>query len=162
MSLNDKFAEIGNKLSAMGVGPVKDPQLTVNEIIEIGGEYLETLEIEVLEELLQRIASYNIFLKSQRGAIEAQIAIVEPELRRLLYLHTQTITTKFISRDEKEALIISQNPQIATLSDRLNKLKAQAVRIRDLPLAIDKKLDLIRFKYQRKLGERNDCKFSTN
>lgn len=148
MNIKESFIEISKKLDEMGVPVAKDPVVTVNEIIEISNE----LDIITIEDLLNRLTAYNIYLKSQRGSYEAQLIIKEGELKRLLYLETQSLPKEspqgsFFSKEEKESLILSSKLQ--NLHEEVLKLKAIVARIRDIPFAIDKKIDLLKMRYRR-------------
>lgn len=150
MIINEVFAEMAGDLAKLGVHVAQDPGITVNEILEIGND----LELDEIEELLTLLTSYNIFLKSQKGSYSAQLTIKQGELKRRLYLETQNMPKQsdngtYLTKEEKESMVLSS--KLNQLHHDVLRLRALFDRIKDIPYAIDKKIDLLKMKYRRLL-----------
>ena len=152
--ISEIYKEVAEDLSKLGVEPGGEFKLTYNEIMNLGAQALEEIDIAAFEELLERISSYNIFLKSQKGSLEAQLVVLDSELRRTLYLETQNVDPRngltWLTKEEKESLILSGNEVVKDLYRKSLVLKAKIAKIKDIPFAIDKKLELLKLKYRRR------------
>ena len=152
--ISEIYKEVAEDLSKLGVEPGGEFKLTYNEIMNLGAQALEEIDIAAFEELLERISSYNIFLKSQKGSLEAQIVVLDSELRRNLYLETQNVDPRngssWLTKEEKESLILTGNEVVKDLYRKSLVLKAKIAKIKDIPFAIDKKLELLKLKYRRR------------
>lgn len=157
MTVSEIFKQIAGGLEAIGVSPTNSFDISYKDILELGSEALEELSLTAFEELLERISSYNIFLKSQKGSLEAQAVVIEAEVRRILHLETQKLEQRrgevWLTKEEKEALVLEGNREVRNLHERALVLKGQILKIKDLPFAIDKKLDILKMRYRRKVNE---------
>lgn len=154
MQINELFKNIAHNMKEAGVDPPKDPVLTVNQIIETCSDDIDPIEFE---HLLDKTISYNIYLKSRKGSLEAQLIIKEAEFKRLLYLETQNLPRineqgSYLTKEEKESLVISG--RLNGLYKEVQQLKAEFLRIKDVPYAIDRKIELWKLKYRRLMYDR--------
>ena len=106
---------------------------------------------------MDKIASYNLYLKSQKGSLEAQIAITKSELDKALHSAINELGAdyRYKTADEKIALVRTIHPKIDEAYRKLCLLQAKFARLRDIPYAIDKKLELLRLKYNRRINEKD-------
>lgn len=153
--MDKTFKEMKDWSIKLGLHSVKDPVFTCEEITDLYVDSLNSITLDQLEDLMLRISSYNIYLKSRKGSLEAQIAIIKHELNKKLFLMTNNLGSdyKFKTIDEKDAIVQSMYPDIAEQKRQLSLLQAKLLRIKDIPYAIDKKLELIKLTYQRRRDE---------
>ena len=62
---------------------------------------------------------------------------------------------RYKNADEKAAVVRTIHPQIDEMYRKLTTLQAKLMRIRDIPYAIDKKLELLKLKYNRRINEKD-------
>jgi hypothetical protein len=150
--IQESFQEISDWSSKTGLYPISDPVLTCDYITSITSGDINAMSLDEIEELMLKVSSYNVYLKSQKASTEAQIYIIENELNRILYFEISNLGPefKFKSLNEKDSIVQITHPEISDLKRKLSLLKAKLFRIKDVPFAIDKKLELIKLKYQRK------------
>lgn len=156
MAVNDYYRQIANdlgeiKIDILGV----EAASSLSKILLAGSSNeFEELGLAEFEDWMEKALSYNIYLKSQKGSIEAKIIILEGEYSRLLGLETQTIERPrdggFLSKEEKEASALLRSDTLVDLRDKLLVAKAKLAKIKDLPFAIDKKINMMQFKYKRR------------
>jgi len=116
---------------------------------------LNTMEIGAIEEFLMKLSSYNIFLKAEKGRVTARYKYINERLKRLLYIETQRLATvnKYMTKEEKEASAITQNSDICALKEEVMELEYKLDLIKDIPYAIDGKIDTIKTIYNRRIKE---------
>jgi hypothetical protein len=151
--IDKSIEEIHDWTKENGLYPLKSPELDCNYITSITATELEKMPLEELEELMLKMASYNLFLKSLKGSIEAEIIITEADLRKDLYLQTNNLSTEpgqFKTNNEKEAIVFTMDSDLNELHRHLIVLKGQLSRMKDLPFAVDTKLNIVKLKYQRR------------
>jgi len=152
--INNSFKEVGDWSNKLGLHPINMPILTCEEIANINNKSLELMSFADFEDFLNRLASYNIYIKAQKGSIEAQIEIIQFELDKVLFLETNNLGNdyRYKSIDEKIAVVRTIKPDIDNQGRRLTILKAQLFKIKDMPFAIDKKIEMLRIKYTRRMA----------
>lgn len=155
--INKSFNELGEWAGKLGLHPVSQPSLNCDTIASIDYKSLQTMELTDFEELINRISSYNIYVKSQKASIEAQIEIIGSELSKTLYLETNNLpdSYRYKSPDERVAVVRTTNREIDETSRKLSILKGQFARIKDMPFAIDKKIEILRSILSRRIA--NEC-----
>jgi hypothetical protein len=153
--------EINDFMDKIGAGNIQDPGLTIEKIAQWTGQELEEMGLAELENLMITIASYNVYLKSQRSMLESKLSVLKARLSYLLGLQTQIIQQKFMSKEEKEAFALSQNAGLMSLRKECLDIEAKLLRLKDLPFSIDKELDMIKLKYTRRRDEVNESKFES-
>lgn len=150
------YEQIADGLNKIGVDNFAraTDAFNVSEIVTSESADLEDIPLPEFEDLLDKILSYNIYLKSQKGSIEAQLVVLESEYSRLMGLETQTVERPrdggFLSKEEKEASALLQKTILVELRDKIVVAKAKLFKIKDLPFAIDKKIDILKLKYRRR------------
>lgn len=151
----EHFQQVADIMKGLGISPPTAPEVTLDDIAE-GGVDLDSIPLEEYEQYLQEIAAYNIFLKSQKGSYDAKLRILKAEYDRELGLQTRAGPQSsngggWLTKEEKEAAALSQNPNLMQLRDKVLVLEATLAKIKDLPYAIDKKLDLLTMKLRRRI-----------
>ncbi len=148
------FNDIKSWVHNVGLSVNNKHQLTSDYISSLMCEDFNKLDMEDFEELMLKISSYNIYLKSVKGSLEAQIQIISDQLKRKLWLAANNLGVdyKFKSTDEKRAVVLASNKEISNLQYNLSTVKAKFLKIKDIPFAIDKKLVVIKLKYHRRLN----------
>jgi hypothetical protein len=155
--VNKYFGPIAEIMKGLGISPPQQPEVTLDEMLEQDID-LDTIELPIFEAYLQDIASYNLYLKSQKGSYEAKLRILRSEYDRELGLQTRAGPQSsdgggWLTKEEKEAAALAMQPDLAELRDKILVLDGVLTKIKDLPWAIDKKLDLLRLKLQRRVKE---------
>ena len=146
---NDYLSEAAKELLDIGISQTKQHPLNCNDIIATYENFV-SMSLDELESFMMKVASYNTFLKSQKGRIEAISNVLSKELERKVALKTQSID-KIMTKEEKKSLIMAQNKDLSDLYQKLLKYEAEYSRIKDVPFAIDKQLDIMRLRYQRRM-----------
>jgi hypothetical protein len=151
------FGPIAEIVKNLGISPPQKPEVTLDEMLEQDID-LDTIELSIFEAYLEDISSYNLYLKSQKGSYEAKLRILKSEYDRLLGLQTRAGPQSsdgggWLTKEEKEAAALAMQPDLAALRDKILILEGVWIKIKDLPWAIDKKLDLLKLKLQRRVKE---------
>jgi len=152
MNVNKCYKRIANDLDSMGINAPSDPGLTCNDILEIGQDKEKFNDLDYLENFLIKAASYNTFLKSRKGSIEARTRILNCEFERIMALETSRIDKGlYLTKEEKKALVLSRREDLKKDMQEIVMLQAEFDRIKDIPFAIDKTLEILKLKYRRRM-----------
>ncbi len=129
------------------------PGLKIEELASIIDYGLDGMSLQELELLMARIASYNIFLKTEKGRLASRLAYLGDQLKRSLYLETQRLGAeyKYNKIEEKEAIVLANNPDISELKKQVLLAEIKFNQIKDIPHSIDKKLEILVLIYNRKI-----------
>lgn len=149
------YEQIANGLNNIGIdNTVKKDGLVLSQIITSNSVEFEEMTLVAFEEWMEQVLSYNLYLKAQKGSMEAQLVVLESEYSRLMGLETQTVERPrdggFLSKEEKEASALLQSQQLVDLRDKIVVAKAKLSKIKDIPFGIDKKIDMLKMKYRRR------------
>lgn len=156
MAVKEYYGRIASELNTIGVDNVvkEKDAIVLSEIITSNSVEFEEISLVAFEEWMERVLSYNLYLKAQKGSIEAQLVVLESEYSRLMGLETQTVERpkdgSFLSKEEKEASALLQSDKLVDLRDKIVMAKAKLSKIKDIPFAIDKKIDMLKMKYRRR------------
>lgn len=153
MNLDKVYNNIREYTEKIGIHPMSDPGINCELISCFDSEEEGLPDLDAIELFLAKMASYNMYLKSLKGSLEAQVLLHEAEFNRVLALQTQNITKQFMTAEEKKALALSQNSELLTLNTTLLTTRAKFIKLKDIPFAIDKKIELLKLKYKRMLDE---------
>lgn len=154
---NRIFGPVAEMMKGLGIEPPRPPEVTLDELLEQDID-LDSIELPLFEAYMQDIASYNLFLKSQKGSFEAKLKVLQSDYDRQLGLQTRAGPQSsngggWLTKEEKEAAALASNPDLAELRDKILVLEAAVLKIKDLPWAIDKKMDLLTIKLRRRIKE---------
>lgn len=154
---NHYFGQVADIMRGLGISPPTAPAVTFDDIVNAEVD-LDTIPLEEYEQYLQEIAAYNIFLKSQKGSYDAKLRILRAEYDRELGLQTRAGPQShnnggWLTREEKEAAALATDSNLMNLREKVLVLEASLAKIKDLPYAIDKKLDLLTLKLRRRIKE---------
>lgn len=156
MAVNEYYGKIASELNAIGVDNVvkEKDAIVLSKIITSNTIKFEEITLIEFEDWMEKILSYNLYLKAQKGSIEAQLVVLESEYSRLMGLETQTVERPrdggFLSKEEKEASALLQSEKLVELRDKIVVVKAKLCKIKDIPFAIDNKISLLKMKYKRR------------
>jgi len=152
--ITDFYEDIANTMKEYGIDPPKKNDLNLNEIIENDINFDE-IPLDEFENILLKISSYVTFLESQKGSLEAQLYIYEEEYHRMMGLATSAGPTKkndsLLSKDEKQAFALGHREDLMEMRKKIISLKAKVTKIKNIPFAINKKIDLLTLKYKRRI-----------
>lgn len=140
----------------VGLFVMNKPTLTVKQIIEAVSKS-KTLTAEELLDIISQASAYNIYLKTLKGTILAQVTAAESAFKRRMYLETQRVENKFLKIEEKEAQVSASLKDVAELENNLLLLRMKYSKIKDIPLAIDNAIENMKMAYARKINEANKC-----
>ncbi len=139
----------------LGINKTPEYQIDPDELAAIIESGVDGISIQELEKLILKISSYNLFLKREKGLLTSRLIYLQDQLDRTLYLETQKLGEDYKYRkfEEKVALIKETNSTIQTLADRVVLAEIKVNQIKDIPGAIDAKLEILKIIYERKLNE---------
>ncbi len=152
---NRHFAPIAEIMKGLGISPPSAPEVTFDDILSVAID-LDEIPLEELEQYLQEIAAYNIFLKSQKGSFDAKLRILKSEYDHNLAVQTRAGPQSsngggWLTKDEKESAALEMCDGLFEMRDKILILDGALAKIKDLPYAIDKKLDLLTIKLRRRI-----------
>ena len=136
----------------IGLFPMTKPSLTVEEISQACASS-RILIAEDLLSIITKASAYNIYLKTVKGTILAQISAAEGVFKKRMYLETQRVENKFLKIEEKEAQVYASVAEVVELDKNLTLLRMKYAKIKDIPLAIDNAIENMKLAYMRKLNE---------
>lgn len=145
----EQIKEWGQKV---GINPVTKPKIDLDTISKYCKNVRE-VELEELEDIIAKASSYNIYLKSLKCALVAQISIISSKLNQKIYVETNEMD-KFTPKEEKVAIVLSTFKEMRQMQDELDETRMKYLRIKDLPGAIDIAISNMKMVYGRKLNER--------
>lgn len=156
----NQYQEISDWVSKNGLYPVKYTGLTCEEIANIDYKYLQNISLEQFEEILSKFTSYVIYLKSIKSSIEIQVQITSSDLNKRMYIETNNLGPdyKYKNIEEKIAIVRTSNEDIDNLFNSLNILKAKFIKIKDIPYSIEKKIEILKLIYHRRLSDERSIK----
>lgn len=139
------------------VSPITQPDISVEQIKNVCLSAHDINLVELEKAILQATA-FNIYIKSTKGTLLAQIAAKENEMKRKMGISTIKVAKeepngKFLTRDEKEAVVLSLGGDIEKLDQELTTLRVRYAKIKDIPLSIDTAISNLKLVYTRKLNE---------
>lgn len=134
------------------VSPVTQTEISVEQI-KNACMNAHDIDLVELEKIILQATAFNIFIKSMKGTLLAQIAGLENEMKRKMGLASQQVEGKYLTRDEKEATVLSTLPDINRVDEELTVLRVRYSKIKDIPLAIDTAIANLKLVYTRKLNE---------
>lgn len=151
--IQDDIKELREWTEDKGIFMVTGPQIDLKKILETDYKSLQLMPIEEVEELIDKIVSYNIFIRSNKDNIEAQIEVVSATLEKEIAIETNKLDSdyKFKTKEEKKSIVRVIRPDIDSRCKELTILKAKLMRIKDIPYGIDKKIDILKSIYNRRL-----------
>lgn len=154
-SLDNFTQKISKWVTENGIYPIKYSCLSCNDIINIDTKFLHTATLEEIEDLINKFSSYVIYLKSVKSSIEVQIQIIDSELNNDIFKIVSSLGSdyQYKSIGEKISTIKSMYPEIDKRSFELNILKAKLLKIKDMPYSIEKKIDIFKMIYNRRIIE---------
>jgi len=155
--MEEIISEITNWVKSTGIHPVNKNTISCDEIAQIDVESFISMPIEKIEQLMNKIVSYNIYVRSQKASLECQIEILTPEVNKQLYSAVSNLSEdcRFKKIEEKIAIVRNENKDIDDRYKDLIILKAKLARIKDIPYAIDRKIDILKMAYQRAICRQN-------
>ena len=152
----DNFKQkISSWVTENGIYPMKYTSLSCNDIINIDTKFLHNTTLEEIEDLINKFSSYSMYLKSVKSSIEVQIQIIDSELNSDIFKIVGSLGSdyQYKSIGEKISAIKSMYPEIDKRSFELNVLKAKLLKIKDVPYSIEKKIDIFKMIYNRRIIE---------
>lgn len=146
---------INDWATKIGIYPMTMPAMSCEQIITLDFKSTQIMPLEQLEEIIDKIVSYNIYIKAQKGIIESQIEVLKTDVDKLLYLETNNLGDeyKYKNIDEKKAIVRTANVKIDEQYKELIKLKCKFMKIKDIPYGIDKKIEMLKMIYSRRIND---------
>lgn len=145
-------------INKTGLKSTHEPASNIDNLLSITVNGLDKLANSEIDDLLLKITSYNLYLKSEKGSILAYISIMEDKRNRMLYSETQKVDTgnKYLSKEEREAIVLSLHPEVAKLNNKLVLLRAKYSKIKDIVHGIDTIIQVIRMYYNRRINDKSE------
>lgn len=140
--------------TSVGLYPLNKPSLTVEQITQAVGNS-KNLSAEELLDIITQATAYNIYLKTIKGTVLAQVSAAESIFKKRMYLETQRVENKFLKIEEKEAQVFASVAEVVELDRQLLLLRMKYAKIKDIPLAIDNAIENMKMAYTRKINEAN-------
>lgn len=151
MSQQDLINEMITWTKNNGLGPLNNPCITLENIIELDGKRLRAMSFDEIEDILLKLSSYNLYLRNLKATISAQITKLETSLNRKLHKESKLLMGKYMSRDERETTVLEMYPRLKEDEQQLVLLKMKYSKLKEIPYNIDGYIDIIKIIYRRKL-----------
>jgi len=153
---NKIIQEVRQWSDKIGISQLKTHNLPSN-ILTIDIEQLKNMDAEQIEGLLLQLSAYNIFLRSEKGRALANLTFLDDKHKRQLYLATQRLeNSKFKSKEEREALALMLDGELARLHDQVVTARVKYNKLYDIPAGLDNLMNNIKIYYNRRFNARTN------
>jgi hypothetical protein len=151
-AIKNSFVEWKQKI---GLTDADNPGCDIKYLINELDKYIKEMSIEDIEFYITRIASYNLFLQTEKSKILSRLLLFKEQYKRLLYTETEKLTDtnhdfKFKKIEEKETIVLLNNEQIRKLKNLIIENEIKFEQIKELPHAIENKLRTLEYIYKQK------------
>ena len=141
-----------------GLKDIENPGMNLPYVVGEFDKFIKEMSIEDFELFLTRLASYIIFLKSEKSKIASRISLLKEQYRRVLYqeiarLEQEDSGFKFKKIEEKETMVILGNELTRKMRNEILDNEIKFEQIRDLPTSLDIKIRTLEFIYKQKQRE---------
>jgi len=155
VGVNEYTENVAHAMKGLGISRPALGDTTLDDIVDCEIDF-DDIELEAFEDHLMKLSSYNVFLKSQRGSFEAKLRILEAEYSRLMGLETHSGPQSsngggWLTGVEKESYALSNRADLRSYKEEIVALQAKLAKMKDIPYAVDKHIDLLTIKLRRRI-----------
>lgn len=156
MKLQAISEEIKTWSEGVGLSPVNQHQVpNVDFSVSFGLDGLSDISFEELDSAINRLSSYVIYLSSQKGSLIAYLGLLEAKFNQQLHTITEQNydSRSFKKFEERKALALRTHSDLRKLEAKIIKTRAKLEKIKEMPHAIELKINMLKNMYQRRVYE---------
>lgn len=136
--------------SNVGVNFIERPSEDILEkALVCDGKYVQTLEPDVLDEMLLVLSNYYLFLKNSLGEVHGKIGVLSNIFDRELSI--ETAKKEGGHYEERKALAMVEKKRLQELSDKLVEFKFQSDILLHTCDGVKSKIEVFKRVYDRRV-----------
>jgi len=150
MGFDSDMIEWSKKTGLLKFSPATG-EVSLEWIAQWTMEKLRDLSADELFAIILKINAYNLYLKTEKGSILAQLNFKQQQFGRGLYRGTNSLGEhgKWKNKEERECLVLDANPKLIQIENEIVLLKAKYSKIKEVTEGIDNISNILKSFYHR-------------